>query len=163
MGMPSEQPFLGSRGDCDSQGQTARPLYDTRGFKGTDMKGNSPYVGDNRGSIKGESLVPVQVGGLKSCRTTGVACGNKHTLACTDAGKLYSWGSNSHGQLGQGDKLRRDLPDLVESMRQARVVSVSAGSWHSACIAVMPSGGGFGSTAEGEYLSEDSSSDEDGY
>ncbi|KAL6424477.1 hypothetical protein ACFW04_009910 [Cataglyphis niger] len=29
-----------------------------------------------------------------------VACGNKHTLALTDKGKIYAWGYNTNGQIG---------------------------------------------------------------
>lgn len=31
-----------------------------------------------------------------------VACGQKHTAAVSDQGLVFTWGSNSNGQLGLG-------------------------------------------------------------
>ena len=31
---------------------------------------------------------------------TLVACGGRHTLARSGNGKIFGWGSNTHGQLG---------------------------------------------------------------
>ncbi|KAJ8128782.1 hypothetical protein O1611_g4851 [Lasiodiplodia mahajangana] len=45
------------------------------------------------------SFVPVQ-GGLSDKKVTAVALGQNHTLAITSEGELWSWGSNSHSQLG---------------------------------------------------------------
>ena len=40
-----------------------------------------------------------------------VSCGQKHVLALTAEGVVYSWGSNADGALGQGkDKPFLDLP-----------------------------------------------------
>ena len=45
-----------------------------------------------------------------------VAVGYSHIIAVTDELNVYSWGHNSHGQLGQGDQLTRNNPVLVESL-----------------------------------------------
>ena len=43
---------------------------------------------------------PAQVELLFDTFLTGVAAGARHTLALTEAGEVYAWGSNSCGQLG---------------------------------------------------------------
>ena len=42
-----------------------------------------------------------------------IACGHAHTLAVTDDGKLYTWGYNSHGQLGNGSKNLSQTPVVI--------------------------------------------------
>ena len=61
-----------------------------------------------------------------------VSCGASHTLALTTAGKLYSFGQSSHGQLGLGNKvLESHLPRQVSCLDQLTVQSVSCGENHS--------------------------------
>ena len=31
-----------------------------------------------------------------------VSCGDSHSVAVTDAGQVFAWGNNRHGQLGCG-------------------------------------------------------------
>ncbi len=40
-------------------------------------------------------------------------CGYAHVLALTDDGKLYAWGSNVYGQLGNGTKTNLLMPSQV--------------------------------------------------
>lgn len=40
-------------------------------------------------------------------------CGYAHTLALSDEGTLYSWGANSYGQLGTGNKANQVSPSKV--------------------------------------------------
>ena len=40
-------------------------------------------------------------------------CGYSHVLALTDEGKLYAWGSNNSGQLGNGAKTNKLVPSLT--------------------------------------------------
>lgn len=42
-----------------------------------------------------------------------IACGIAHTLVVTDDGKLYTWGYNSYGQLGNGSKSLSQTPVLI--------------------------------------------------
>jgi alpha-tubulin suppressor-like RCC1 family protein len=48
-----------------------------------------------------------------------VAAANKHTAILTDAGAIFSWGSNDQGQLGYGtsDSASNALPRQVEAMQ----------------------------------------------
>lgn len=49
--------------------------------------------------------------GLQASRVAQVACGYNHTCARTESGQVFSWGSNSKGQLGQNN------PDLDYCVR----------------------------------------------
>ena len=42
-----------------------------------------------------------------------VVCGCAHTLALSDEGVVYSWGANSYGQLGVGNKANLITPTKV--------------------------------------------------
>lgn len=42
-----------------------------------------------------------------------ISCGSGHVLALTDKGTVFSWGSNSNGRLGQGNKEDITEPSLV--------------------------------------------------
>ncbi|KAI4815496.1 hypothetical protein KUCAC02_005638 [Chaenocephalus aceratus] len=61
-----------------------------------------------------------------------VACGNSHSLALTKGGDVFSWGSNSHGQLGLGKEVSLQfVPDLVRALTGVAVTQVTAGATHS--------------------------------
>ncbi|XP_033953626.1 probable E3 ubiquitin-protein ligase HERC4 [Pseudochaenichthys georgianus] len=61
-----------------------------------------------------------------------VACGNSHSLALTKGGDVFSWGLNSHGQLGLGKEVSLQFePDLVRALTGVAVTQVTAGATHS--------------------------------
>lgn len=63
---------------------------------------------------------------------TRVEAGNLHTVALTSDGRLYAWGSNSSGQLGDGTTTSRNAPTLVtEPAPGVTYTSVSAGHAHT--------------------------------
>lgn len=72
------------------------------------------YVfGDNSHGQLGEpatklksALRPTIVSGLRSHRVLGVACGTYHTMALTEGGALWAWGTGEKGQLGLGSAAR---------------------------------------------------------
>ena len=57
-------------------------------------------------------------------RVVAVAAANKHTAVLTDAGSIYSWGSNDQGQLGYGtsDSASNAVPRQVEAMKVCFIV-----------------------------------------
>ena len=43
-----------------------------------------------------------------------ISCGNGHALISMKDGKIYSVGNNAYGQLGLGDTINRDVPELIK-------------------------------------------------
>lgn len=84
-------------------------------------------------------LEPVEM--LASEKVIQISGGPSFTLALTEEGVIYGWGRNDKGQLGVGGGLMIDvyamenLPRPVEGHLEGRkVVRISAGAKHSACI-----------------------------
>ncbi|KAK1983406.1 BTB/POZ domain-containing protein [Colletotrichum cereale] len=84
-------------------------------------------------------FVPVQ-GGLTDKKVVQVALGQNHTMAVTDAGELWTWGSNSNSQLGYSlpPPARQDEEPMSTTPRQVFgtlkkevVVGVAASAVHS--------------------------------
>ncbi|CAH9139162.1 unnamed protein product [Cuscuta epithymum] len=75
-----------------------------------------------------------------------VACGYEHIVALVTTGETfdgdndlvcYSWGGNSHGQLGLGDKESRIFPEIVkpfDSQSPWTVYEVACGAFHTALL-----------------------------
>lgn len=61
-----------------------------------------------------------------------VACSDSHTAAIKTNGQLWTWGSNSYGQLGIGNKISQTSPVRVGTASEW--VSVTAGDYHTAAI-----------------------------
>lgn len=73
---------------------------------------------------------PVQPTLPVGIRIGGIAAGGAHTLAFVEDGaRLYAWGSNSRGQLGDGSTLSRNTPASIPTA--SAVVKVAAGTQHS--------------------------------
>jgi hypothetical protein len=49
----------------------------------------------------------------RSFRIASVSCGARHSVALTTTGRVFTWGSNSSGQLGLGDRVDRNAPVQV--------------------------------------------------
>jgi alpha-tubulin suppressor-like RCC1 family protein len=58
-----------------------------------------------------------------------VSAGGYHSLGITDNGKLWAWGRNDYGQLGDGTVISRLKPTQISAI--TNWVSVSAGASHS--------------------------------
>ena len=89
-------------------------------------------------SLKTEKITQVAAGGAFGCA---------HSLALSQAGRTFSWGANEHGQLGYcphmyctknllglGDLTNRNIPTVVEALVSKKIVQISCGWLHSACI-----------------------------
>ncbi|XP_021346916.1 RCC1 and BTB domain-containing protein 1-like [Mizuhopecten yessoensis] len=68
---------------------------------------------------------PCKVQGLQGIIISQLVCGYAHTLALSDEGVLYTWGANSYGQLGTGNKANQVAPTRVETKGE-RMVEVAA-------------------------------------
>lgn len=91
------------------------------------------------------SFTPTPVWDFHGHTVVKVACGNEHVVALVSAGETYkgedlvcySWGSNTHGQLGLGDKESRQRPEVIETFNQDSpwaVYEVACGAFHTALL-----------------------------
>jgi alpha-tubulin suppressor-like RCC1 family protein len=88
---------------------------------------------------------------------TAAAAGTDHSLAIGSDGKLYAWGYNGNGQLGNNTVTASLTPTLVSTPAGKTPVAVAAGFAHS--VALMSDGtvydwgyGGLASSELGEGL-----------
>ena len=58
-----------------------------------------------------------------------------HTAALTKDGKLFTWGIDTCGQLGHGDRKKNsNIPTKVESLDSLFIVKIVCGAWHTVVI-----------------------------
>ncbi|KAG8366334.1 hypothetical protein BUALT_Bualt17G0069000 [Buddleja alternifolia] len=63
-----------------------------------------------------------------------IACGSHHVAVLTSKAEVYTWGKGKNGQLGHGDHDDRNIPTLVEFLRDKQVKSIACGSNFTAVI-----------------------------
>ena len=65
-----------------------------------------------------------------------IACGEDHSVILAEDGSVYTWGSNSRGQLGHGPSNQTSCsPRKVQSFKRP-VTEISCGSYHNICLLV---------------------------
>ncbi|XP_046381078.1 protein RCC2-like [Haliotis cracherodii] len=76
---------------------------------------------------------PHRIAGLKDVRIRTVVsgCTGCHCVVITTEGQVYTWGRNEKGQLGTGDAVRRDVPTIVECLRDINIISAAVGKNHT--------------------------------
>ena len=90
------------------------------------------------GSLSASVTMPTQV--VAPSGQTGylqgmvaIAAGQSHSLAVDNTGKVWSWGDNSHGQLGNGTYASQSSPVQVGSSFNG-IVSIGAGIYDSYAV-----------------------------
>ena len=74
---------------------------------------------------------PKQIGSLTSW-TSNIAVGRQHNLAIDTSGKLYAWGLDTSGQLGNNSSTNLSSPVQIGSLTSW--LAVAAGQYHSVII-----------------------------
>lgn len=77
---------------------------------------------------------------LLVAKVTKISCGKHHTLAMTERGEIYAWGSNHHGQLGTGSSSKSRIPVKIDV--DGRIRDILALNSISACKFEKSGGGG---------------------
>lgn len=97
-------------------------------------QGSAGQLGDGTGNFLASSTpVAVSMTGVLSGKTiVAVACGGIHSLALDSTGKLYAWGQNAIGQLGDGtgvSGVKSDVPVavLTSGVLSGKVITGMAG------------------------------------
>lgn len=97
-------------------------------------------LGNGSGSVSSFAFMPVQNSGLPPVPYTAVAAGDSHSVALRADGTIWSWGSNTSGQLGIGiiDPDPENPPvhatPLQESSSASNWVAISCGGRHTVAI-----------------------------
>ncbi|KAF3614707.1 hypothetical protein FXO38_35500 [Capsicum annuum] len=73
------------------------------------------------------------ISGLGARRVKAVAAAKHHTVIATEAGEVFTWGSNREGQLGYASVDTQPTPRRVSSLR-SKVVALAAANKHTAVV-----------------------------
>uniref|UniRef100_A0A8C7BXB5 HECT and RLD domain containing E3 ubiquitin protein ligase family member 6 n=1 Tax=Neovison vison TaxID=452646 RepID=A0A8C7BXB5_NEOVI len=103
------------------------------------------------GEFKEINLIPRKIKTLTDIKIIQVSCGHHHSLALSEDGRLFAWGSNSHGQLGLGKECPSQAsPQRVRSLDGIPLTQVAAGGAHSFALSLSGDSFGWGSNREGQ-------------
>ena len=91
----------------------------------------SPASGRTSG---GTSLTLTPPDYATNTRLAGISADGTHSLAVSSDGRLYAWGDNDHGQLGNPDRARRSAPTSVPTPDDTRFTQATAGDKYSAAL-----------------------------
>lgn len=70
-------------------------------------------------------------------RAKAVACGDYHTMALSEDGRVYAWGGTLHKKTGEkGGGSNKQEPRLVQTLADvgAKIVSIDCGDFHSVAL-----------------------------
>jgi alpha-tubulin suppressor-like RCC1 family protein len=100
-------------------------------FGGSDGAELAAYTDNSMEQINQPRRMPCEQG----VRMRGVATGDAHSLAVSEEGLVYLWGSHSDkASMLVSDQEPRRVPTVVEPLRGARMRMVAAGVAHSVAL-----------------------------
>jgi hypothetical protein len=88
------------------------------------------------GSFSQVGTVPRFAPGITPLRVTQISCGHAHVVACTESQQCITWGENTCGQLGLGEKSKPTSKPQTLDIIPTQVQMVSAGWAHSVAVSV---------------------------
>ncbi|XP_055153002.2 probable E3 ubiquitin-protein ligase HERC6 isoform X2 [Symphalangus syndactylus] len=103
------------------------------------------------GELKEISFTPKKITTLNGIKIIQVSCGHYHSLALSKDSQVFSWGKNSHGQLGLGKEFPSQAsPQRVRSLEGIPLAQVAAGGAHSFALSLCGTSFGWGSNSAGQ-------------
>nr|XP_048292637.1 probable E3 ubiquitin-protein ligase HERC6 isoform X2 [Myodes glareolus] len=103
------------------------------------------------GECKDINLMPTKIEFPDDIKIIQVSCGHYHSLALSEDGQVFSWGSNSQGQLGLGKNFSSQAsPQKVKSLEGIPLAQVAAGGTHSFALSLTGTSFGWGSNSVGQ-------------
>ncbi|XP_077878056.1 putative E3 ubiquitin-protein ligase HERC6 [Ictidomys tridecemlineatus] len=103
------------------------------------------------GEIKEINFIPKKINALADIKIIQVSCGHYHSLALSKDGQVFSWGKNSHGQLGLGNEFPSQAsPQRVKSLEGIPLAQVAAGGAHSFALSLCGTSFGWGNNNAGQ-------------
>ncbi len=89
-------------------------------------------------AVKKSGEAGVKSGIFKDKKIIAIAAGYKHALALTSKGKVYAWGANDRGELGNGSMQDEPAPvavDTTGAIYGVKMVAIAAGTDFSLALA----------------------------
>ena len=71
---------------------------------------------------------------LEGIYVSQITCGWSHSVALTSNGRVYTWGNGDHGKLGHGSGKKVSTPQMVEKLKDHKVVRVASYNEHTAAL-----------------------------
>ena len=87
------------------------------------------------GHVQAPREIPLALFG--GCKVVNVTCGYDYTVVVTELGSVYSFGDNTHGQLGHGDSgvlATRHSPTRVEALNGRHITMCATARYHTLCV-----------------------------
>lgn len=78
--------------------------------------------------------IPERLDELCNVGVCSITCGERHVIARTQSGLLYSWGDNLCGQLGDDSNVDRYKPMIIDSLSTLNIIEVCCGAYHSLAL-----------------------------
>ena len=132
--LPSEETIVSvSLGDSHSSALTSTGRLFTWGYNYSGQLGDGTTIG---------KLIPIDITSqfnLTNGETIkSVSLGDFHSSVFTSTGRLFTWGDNNSGQLGDGTIFRKSTPVNITTqfnlINGETIVSVSLGDFHSSAL-----------------------------
>jgi len=83
---------------------------------------------------KVNKVKPTFVQALEGIFVSQITCGWSHSVALTSKGRVYTWGNGDHGKLGHGSGKKVSTPQMVEMLKDHKVVRVASYNEHTAAL-----------------------------
>lgn len=97
---------------------------------GSNMKGQLGLS-----SVDCTERTPRMVKALGTSVIVQIACGVEHSIALTNDGELYAWGSNTEGQLGIGSHTVTEIkPKRIYTLAAVPIAFIACGGYHTVVI-----------------------------
>ncbi|MEU8540307.1 Ig-like domain repeat protein [Streptomyces sp. NPDC048717] len=95
-------------------------------------RNNEGQVGDGTNI---QRLTPVDTLLPAGVRVTEIAAGSRDSIALTSEGRIYGWGQNANGELGDGTTTNRSTPVQTRLPAYTRATTIGAGEFHTLAAA----------------------------
>jgi|TARA_B110000208_G_C11392312_1_gene292796 alpha-tubulin suppressor-like RCC1 family protein len=71
---------------------------------------------------------------LIGANVVSVSCGESHSLALTETGRVLAWGNGKHGRTGHGHEHDVGRPTVIDGLLGMKCLSIVAGNTNNLCV-----------------------------
>ncbi len=94
-------------------------------------KNSYGQIGNGRSGHNKYQLIPIKVNGFNDEKVIQISCGKWHSMALTESGRIFSWGSNKSRQLAHNSDKVVNKPSIVLLSNEIPIKKISGGYEHS--------------------------------